>query len=472
MKTRRALVTAAAAASVWLGATSLTAQAPKGLETFDAAWTIVRDTHFDKTFNGVDWDAMKTEFRPKAAAATTTAELRTVIRSMLARLGQSHFAILPSTADGPGGASSPSGVATAGFDVRLVGREVLVTSVDAGGSAEAAAVRTGWRVTAVDGTRLADLLAPLHEAAAGSGAADDERVRALEVWRRVRGLLSGAEGSTVNVTFDDGGGATVTRAITRAPAQGQPVTVGNLPTMYVRVTNDTRKTPAGRTAGVVGFNVWMAAVDRPFQLAIDEHRGASGIVIDLRGNPGGLAAMMMGIAGHFIPDAVPLGVMKMRDNELKFTVNPRRVSAAGERVEIYRGPVAILVDGLSGSASECFTGGMQSLGRVRVFGERTMGAALPSQFDRLPNGDVFIHATGDFVTADGTRLEGRGVLPDETVPLTQAELLAGRDRALEAALAWIDAEHADRLAWDATALLDSLSHLHGIDFQPHHAGSG
>jgi carboxyl-terminal processing protease len=81
---------------------------------------------------------------------------------------------------------------------------------------------------------------------------------------------------------------------------------------------------------------------------------------------------------------------------------------------------------------------MQSLGRVRVFGERTMGAALPSQFDRLPNGDVFIHATADFVTADGTRLEGRGVIPDADVPLKRDELLAGRDSALEAALAWID----------------------------------
>ena len=71
-----------------------------------------------------------------------------------------------------------------------------------------------------------------------------------------------------------------------------------------------------------------------------------------------------------------------------------------------------------------------------------MGAALPSQFDRLPNGDVFIHATGDFVAADGTRLEGRGVIPDEAVPLTREDLLAGRDRVLDAALAWIDTEHA------------------------------
>jgi carboxyl-terminal processing protease len=151
--------------------------------------------------------------------------------------------------------------------------------------------------------------------------------------------------------------------------------------------------------------------------------------------------MMMGIAGHFVNERTPLGVMKTRDNELKFTVNPRLVNAAGQPVTPYAGPVAILVDGLTGSASECFAGGMQSLKRVRVFGERSMGAALPSQFDKLPNGDVFIHAMADFVTADGTRLEGRGVIPDHEARVTREDLLAGRDRALEAALAWIDSEH-------------------------------
>ena len=118
--------------------------------------------------------------------------------------------------------------------------------------------------------------------------------------------------------------------------------------------------------------------------------------------------MLMGISGHFIDERKALGVMKTRDNELRFVVNPRRVDARGERVQPFAGPVAILVDALSGSASECFAGGMQSLGRVRVFGQRSMGQALPALFARLPNGDVLIHAYGDFVTADGTRLEGRG----------------------------------------------------------------
>jgi carboxyl-terminal processing protease len=210
--------------------------------------------------------------------------------------------------------------------------------------------------------------------------------------------------------------------------------------MYVRVTSALKETPGGQSAGLIGFNVWMTAADKPIQRAVDRFRSADGIVLDLRGNPGGLAAMIMGIAGHFVADRATLGVMHTKDSELRFTVNPRLVSAAGQRVEPFSGPLAILVDGMTGSASECFAGGMQSLGRARVFGQTSMGQALPALFDRLPNGDVLIHAWGDFVTGTGVRIEGRGVVPDVPVTVTREGLLAGRDAALEAALRWIDSQ--------------------------------
>ena len=90
------------------------------------------------------------------------------------------------------------------------------------------------------------LLKPLQEAATPNG---DDRVPALEAWRMIRGRLSGTEASTVPVTFEDGTGATVTRAITRMTEQGQSVKVGNLPAMYVRVTNESRTTPAAHGCG-------------------------------------------------------------------------------------------------------------------------------------------------------------------------------------------------------------------------------
>jgi carboxyl-terminal processing protease len=81
---------------------------------------------------------------------------------------------------------------------------------------------------------------------------------------------------------------------------------------------------------------------------------------------------------------------------------------------------------------------MQALGRARVFGERTPGQALPAMATRLPTGDVLMHVVADFVAPDGSRIEGRGVIPNEVVPLTREDLEAGRDASLEAAVRWIE----------------------------------
>lgn len=414
----------------------VSAQVPQAAETFDAAWTIIKNTHFDKTMNGLNWDGVRDELRPRAAAAKTPAELRIVIRDMLGRLGLSHFALIPSGSEALGDGKATSGDASGepGIDVRLIGHDLVVTQV---APDMASRVRPGWRLIQIGAAKVGDLLKAVPEA-------DNERLQRVEAWRIAQTRLRGPAGSTVEVTFEDGHDAPVQVSLQRRTESGSPVTVGSLPTMYVRVEREKKSTPSGATAGVIKFNVWMTAVDAEFQQAMDGFRRADGIIIDLRGNPGGLAAMLMGISGHFLGERVTLGVMKTRDNELRFVANPRLVTASGERVQPFAGPLAILVDSMSGSASECFAGGMQSIGRARIFGQTSMGQALPALFDRLPNGDLLIHAYGDFVTATGTRLEGQGVIPDEAVPLERADLLAGRDRTMEAALAWIDRSPAQK----------------------------
>ena len=105
--THRVWLATVGAVSTLLAAAAV-AQAPQAVETFDAAWRIVRDSHFDRTLNGVDWNAASAELRPMAAAARNPGELRAVLREMLGRLGQSHFAIIPATGD-TGAARRPTG---------------------------------------------------------------------------------------------------------------------------------------------------------------------------------------------------------------------------------------------------------------------------------------------------------------------------------------------------------------------------
>src|SRR5688572_4329345 len=136
--------------TVWIAllafAAPLSAQAPPPVVTFDSAWKIIRDTHFDTTFNGVDWNRVKVELRPKAEAATNNDQLRSVLSDMLQRLNQSHFSIIPQSLaeDAPTG-----GAGDLGMDVRYVQNTLLVTRVDAGGPAAQAGIKAGWVIKQV-----------------------------------------------------------------------------------------------------------------------------------------------------------------------------------------------------------------------------------------------------------------------------------------------------------------------------------
>ena len=189
------------------------------------------------------------------------------------------------------------------------------------------------------------------------------------------------------------------------------------------------------------WNVWMTPINGPLDKAVSEFAECQGIVLDLRGNPGGVGAMVMGISGYFMDTREPLGVMRTRGNELRFVSNPRRIKTTDGTRPPFDGPLAIVVDRLAASTSEIFAAGLQGLGRARLFGDTTAGMALPALMVRLPNGDVLMHAFADFTGPGGVRIEGVGAVPDEQISLKRRDLLDGRDAPLEAALKWIEAEN-------------------------------
>ena len=401
----------------------------KAAETFDAVWTIVRDSHFDPSVRSCQLGSRQRRTASKGHRGEDAGDFRKVLADMLGRLGLSHFAVIPGTPDNPSQYVDLSG--QPGFDVRLLGRQLVVTTVDHESGAAAVGVKPGWIVSSINGTAVSSFLDPIADSA-------PPRIAQLEAWRAAIMRLRGPSSEAVNITF-------VGRIRRRreegdhAPARTRRAGHRRHAADDVRGDDILAEDDASRRQG--GRDRVQRLDDRrrcEFQIAMDRFRGADGIVIDLRGNPGGLAAMIMGLAGHFLPERATLGVMKTKTVGAALQCE----SAAGERGRRARGAVRRSARDprrwMTGSASECFTGGMQSIGRARVFGQTSMGQALPALFDRLPNGDVLIHAWGDFVTGTGVRIEGRGVIPDESADLTRESLLAGHDAALERALAWID----------------------------------
>ena len=410
------------------------------LVTFDSAWSIIARTHWDTTYHGVDWLAVRTELRPKAAAVTSTGELRAVLSDMVARLGQSHFSIIPreiadasgsNASPGAAGVPAPDRSGSIGADVRYLDRTILISQLDPDGPAARAGVRLGWRVESVNGCPISAQLAQMPKEA-------DPRREALTAYALATRALAGAVGDSATVVFSDADGIERTLRVARATEPGQVAKFGNLPATNAHLSF-ARVPSAGKTVGVIRFNIWMPILAPQFDAAIDALRDTDAIVLDLRGNFGGVGGMSMGIAGHFFDSTRTIGSMVQRGSTLKFVANPRRVDTRSQGVSPFAGPLAIVVDELSISTTEIFAGGMQALGRARVFGVQTAGQALPSVPERLPNGDILYHAIADFLNPFGKTLEGAGVTPDARVPLTRAALLKGRDPAMEAAMQWVTA---------------------------------
>ncbi len=422
------------------------------LETFDTVWSTIEERHFDANHNGVDWDAVRAEFRPAIERVTDEAELRTQLNTMISRLGQSHFGIIPrdlSAEDEATSANDDGGATGAGGDFgiffRLVGGSIMTVAPRPDGPAARAGLGAGWRITAVQGT-------PLRMPARPTGETEGNAMVRYAAETAAAHRIHAAPGERLELTGVDPAGVERTVTITAEAVGGEVVRFGNLPPFETVVrarpiaseefaTAGVGAQPLPASVGLIAFNIWMLPAAAGLDAAIDRFRGSDGIILDLRGNPGGLGAMAMGIGGHFLNQPKSLGRMTNREGFIDFLVNPRRATADGRLVKPFAGPLAILVDPLSASTSEIFAAGLQELGRAVVIGQTTAGAALPSMATKLPNGDVLQFAVADFVTPEGNRIEGHGVVPDLPVELTPELLAREPDPVLAAALRWIADAH-------------------------------
>ena len=397
-------------------------------ETFDIVWRTVKEKHFDPTLGGLDWDKVREQYAPRAAAAKSNNEFYDVLRQMLGELHQSHFNIIPPEAIAEDDSREPKGGGI-GIDLRLVEGQPTITRVEPGSKAASAGLRPGFIIKKVEDAtadQIVNLFAKSNESQA---------LRTLRITRAFLGRINGAPETTVRITFLDERDQPREVTIVRERLKGEmSERLGNFPPQYTEF--EAKRLADG--AGYIRFNVFVMSLMMRIKAGIRGMSGAPGIIIDLRGNPGGVGGMAPGIAGVLEKEETSLGTMHMRSGHTNFVAFPQ--------ANAYLGPVVILTDGGSASTSEIFAGGLQELGRAVVVGERTAGAALPSFFQKLPTGALFQYAIADFTTPKGMLIEGRGVAPDVEVKLSRRSLLEGRDVQLDAAIEQIKKQSKERKA--------------------------
>ncbi len=133
------------------------------VDSFEYLWKTIYEKHFDPTFRGVDWKAVREEFRPQVEAARDRREARAVMRKMISRIKLSHFVIIPSElyqdVSRPGVPAAWEG--SAGIDLRIIDSHALVTVVEPGSSAHKAGVKPGWEIVQVGDEEIPSRLAAI-----------------------------------------------------------------------------------------------------------------------------------------------------------------------------------------------------------------------------------------------------------------------------------------------------------------------
>jgi len=175
--------------------------------------------------------------------------------------------------------------------------------------------------------------------------------------------------------------------------------------------------------------------DQEVDRLIKQARRHQTLVIDLRGNPGGLVKMLEYLVGSVSDHDVTIATRKGRKPGLK----PQMAKTTGGAA--FQGKLIVLVDSGSASAAELFARVVQLEHRGTVLGDRSSGSVMESrryQFSQGADTMFFYGASitdADLIMADGKSLEHNGVTPDEVILPTAEDLAAGRDPVLSRAAA-------------------------------------
>lgn len=394
------------------------------IASYDTVWQTVNEHHYDSTFGGLDWNEIHDRYYDLVYNVEDDSDFIKIVNKMLAELKLSHYAVFHMKEYATSGSPLIS-EGSIGLDIRLLDNRVVITSVMPDFPAAVAGLKTGYIMKSIDGVPVEQIMA---EAASRAIPIYNERKRLSDIADNICGRFFGDPGTSISLTFLDESNVVHETTMFRKQRTGKTIIDESLPPFYV----DFQAKRMDDNIGYVSFNAFLPPVDERFSQAIDTMEDMRGLIIDIRGNPGGMHEVGEAIVSKLLQKETLFSVFRYRNKTQEVVVQP------GEKT--YDGPVVVMIDVMNASASERFSACIQSIGRAVVIGERSSGSVGPSEIKELPNGASLMYLIAQSLTPDGTVLEGHGVIPDIAVGLDREALLDGKDTQLDRAIAYIKDE--------------------------------
>jgi carboxyl-terminal processing protease len=373
------------------------------VDVFEEVWETIDEKYYDASFNGVDWRAVRDRYRPLVKQSRSDEDFYVLLQRMVGELRDAHTRF--HTPEQRRERERLQAV-SAGLSVFDVEGNAVVVSVEPESDAGRAGVEVGMIVLAIDGKPVAERLAEARARVAGTSS--DRAVR-LRVYRMI---IDGDPGTTLRMSLARADASVLDVALIRRIVSDTPVVT-------------SRRLQAG--FGYLRLTLWKSPIRKQFKKALEQFKDAPGVVIDIRGNPGGEADEVVKIASFFFNSQVSFGKFSKRSGKAIYL-------RTDDHDRVYKGPIAILVNEGSGSGSELFAGVMQENGRASVVGRQSCGCVLGiSEFKKVKGGGELAVSEYGYLSPRENSFEGTGVIPDKTVELKISDLQTRRDAVLDEA---------------------------------------
>jgi carboxyl-terminal processing protease len=379
------------------------------LAVFDDVWETIDERYYDPTFRGINWQAMRTTFRPRAAAANGTEEFYAVLREMIGPLQDAHTRVYSPEEKFDWWKPKFQNV---GLSIREVEGYLTVVRVEPSSAGAHVGIHPGDAIVEIDGMPSSQLIV---QRLRQFGSGPDESTR----FRVITNLLEGPVGSTLRLSWQTQRGKVKSATLQRGWMERR---LG----FHIKRSDNF---------AVIKIDAFTQVIATELTRALPQTlKSARGIILDLRSNGGGDAEAMSELASILLEGGTSLGKFADRSGasfELRTSAGALSIVSPFPRTDL---PVVVLTSESTSSAAEILVAALKKQRRARVIGTQTCGCVLAIRNRHaLPDGGVLDVSELDYRTADGVRLEGAGVEPDETVVTRRSEIYSRRDEVLESA---------------------------------------
>ena len=199
---------------------------------------------------------------------------------------------------------------------------------------------------------------------------------------------------------------------------------------------ETRVLDKDKRIGYARIGLFGERTSRELQAGLAElaAQGVDKLVLDLRGNGGGLVDAAVDTASQFLKEGVVLRELKRGDQERFYPVKSVKSPAQGWEL-------VVLTDGGTASASEIVAGALRDYGRATLIGEKTFGKGSVQEVHEFSDGSSLHVTVARWLTPNRHEIDKIGLVPDVEVGITGADRDAGHDPQLARAQAWLSGDH-------------------------------